>query len=229
MTSAPALEFVVKSSHADKQPTAAVIWLHGLGADGHDFAGIVPELHLPDNMPTRFIFPHAPVQPVTMNGGIPMPAWFDIRDVLNLSEIDEDGLLAMEQNIRDLIEAQIEDGIPSNRIFLAGFSQGGALALFTAMRFDQPLAGIVALSTFLPMVSHVDLADDHPNRHIPIFMAHGTQDPLVGLSLGQTTAEALKAQNHPLEWKTYPMEHSVCPEEINDISRFLQKNMPQRV
>jgi len=203
------------------QPDAAVIWLHGLGADGNDFVPIVEEMRLPPDASIRFVFPHAPVRPVTINGGMPMRAWYDIR-AANLSErADIDGVRASQEALEGLIAAQRAKGIAAKRIVVAGFSQGGAIALYGGVRHSERLAGIVALSTYL--IAGDALAQDASaaNRDVPIFMAHGTMDDVVRLEWGEASRRALVAQGYDMEWHTYPMPHSVVWEEIAAITAFL--------
>ena len=203
------------------QPTAAVIWLHGLGADGHDFAGLVPELDLSNCPPIRFVFPHAPSMPVTVNGGYVMPAWYDILGPDLVSQQDAAGIQASERAIVALIAQEVARGIPAERIVLAGFSQGCAMALHTALRLPQKLAGIMALSGSLPLADRLT-AQRHPaNGSTPVFMAHGTQDPVVVIARGEASRDALAALGQPVEWHSYPMPHSLHPREISDISAFL--------
>jgi len=195
-----------------------VIWLHGLGADGHDFVPIVPELAFKTKHQTRFIFPHAPVRPVTLNQGYVMPAWFDIVAIDQESVQDEAGIRATAAQIYDLIEQQQQRGIASERIVLAGFSQGGAIALHLGLRYPQALAGILALSTFLPLEHTLVGERSAANREIPIYMAHGEYDPIVPLALAQLSHAHLSELGYHVDWHEYPMEHSVSPEEIADIS-----------
>jgi len=205
------------------QPTAAVIWLHGLGADGHDFAGLVPELDLSNCPPIRFVFPHAPSMPVTVNGGYVMPAWYDILGPDLVSQQDAAGIQASERAIVALIAQEVARGIPAERIVLAGFSQGCAMALHTALRLPQKLAGIMALSGYLPLADRLT-AQRHPaNGSTPVFMAHGTQDPVVVIARGEASRDALAALGQPVEWHSYPMPHSLHPREISDISAFLTR------
>ena len=205
------------------QPTAAVIWLHGLGADGHDFAGLVPELDLSNCPPIRFVFPHAPSMPVTVNGGYVMPAWYDILGPDLVSQQDAAGIQASERAIVALIAQEVARGIPAERIVLAGFSQGCAMALHTALRLPQKLAGIMALSGYLPLADRFT-AERHPaNGSTPVFMAHGTQDPVVVIARGEASRDALAALGQPVEWHSYPMPHSLHPREISDISAFLAR------
>ncbi len=206
----------------DSPISGSVIWLHGLGADGHDFEPIVPQLRLPD-VPLRYVFPHAPVRPVTINQGMRMPAWFDVIGLERRSPQDEAGIRDAEEQIHQLIRNENERGVPTDSIVLAGFSQGGALALHTAVRFPERLAGIVGLSTFLPLAWTIDAEALEANRKTPIFLAHGTQDPLVPPALGSGTRDFLQERGFPVEWKTYPMEHAVCPEQIGHVRTFLAK------
>jgi len=204
-------------------PTAAVIWLHGLGADGHDFAGLVPELDLSNCPPIRFVFPHAPSMPVTVNGGYVMPAWYDILGPDLVSQQDAAGIQASERAIVALIAQEVARGIPAERIVLAGFSQGCAMVLHTGLRLPQRLAGIMALSGYLPLADRFT-AERHPaNAQTPVFMAHGTQDPVVVIARGEASRDALAALGQPVEWHSYPMPHSLHPREISDISAFLAR------
>ena len=204
---------------ASDNATHSVIWLHGLGANGHDFEPIVDELTLAQNI--RFIFPHAPEMPVTINNGMIMPAWYDIR----LSQIDmaqdADGIKKSQHEILALIERETERGIKSENIILAGFSQGGAIALHTALRYEKPLAGIMALSTYLPLAETVEHEINDANINTPIFLAHGIHDPVVPLQLASNTQTTLNKLGYSTELKKYEMEHSVCPEEIDNISDWI--------
>ncbi len=204
------------------QPTAAVIWLHGLGADGNDFAGLVPELNLAGCPPIRFIFPHAPSIPVSVNGGYVMPAWYDLLGLDLVSKQDAAGIQKSEAAIQALIANEVARGIPTDRIVLAGFSQGCAMALHTALRLPQKIAGVMALSGYLPLADRFAAERNTANASTPIFMAHGTQDPVVVLARGEDSRDALVALGHPVQWHTYPMPHSVHPQEIADISDFLR-------
>lgn len=205
-------------------PIGSVIWLHGLGADGHDFEAIVPELRLPKSLALRFVFPHAPVMPVTMNGGFPMRAWYDIAvlDFNHRKSEDERGIRVSESQLRKLIERENARGIPSDKIVIAGFSQGGAIALHSALRYPEPLAGVLALSTYLPLQDKADGEKLAANRQTPIFMAHGTADPIVPLTAGESSAERLNALGFSVDFHRYPMPHSVHPQEITEISAWLQ-------
>ncbi|HEY4128548.1 MAG TPA: carboxylesterase [Gammaproteobacteria bacterium] len=202
-------------------PTGSVIWLHGLGADGHDFEPIVPELRLPPQLPLRFIFPHAPVRPVTMNGGRPMPAWFDIVRIGVNQPRDLEGMRTARAWIEDLIAQENERGVPTARIVLAGFSQGGAVALFTGLQHRDKLAGIMALSTWLPAEEGLDVELSSANGATPILYCHGTQDPVVPLLLGAQTRNWLTQHGCAVTWHTYPMPHSVCADEIAHIRAWL--------
>jgi phospholipase/carboxylesterase len=200
---------------------AAVIWLHGLGADGNDFAGIVPELDLHACPPIRFVFPHAPAIPVTINGGYVMPAWYDILGTNLVDRQDAAGIQRSERAIIALIENEVARGIPHHNIVLAGFSQGCAMALHTGLRFPHTLAGIMALSGYLPLADRFATERMAANAKTPIFMAHGTQDPVVALQRGEDSRDALAAMGHPVQWHSYPMQHSVHPRELADVSAFL--------
>jgi len=202
-------------------PTSAVIWLHGLGADGHDFAGLVPELDLSNCPPIRFVFPHAPSMPVTVNGGYVMPAWYDILGPNLVSQQDAAGIQASERAIVALIAHEVARGIPAERIVLAGFSQGCAMALHTGLRLPQRLAGIMALSGYLPLAERLAAERHAANARTPVFMAHGTQDPVVVLARGEASRDALATLGQPVQWHSYPMPHSLHPREIADISAFL--------
>lgn len=205
------------------EPRHAVIWMHGLGADGNDFAAIVPELKLRSGLAVRFVFPHAPVRPVTINNGMAMRAWYDIFFPDLVRREDEAGLRASQQAIEALIARENERGIPSENIVLAGFSQGCAMALQAGLRQDRKLAGLLGLSGYLPLASAA-AAERHPaNQHTPIFLAHGTMDPVVVLQRAEASRQALLDLGYHVEWKTYPMQHSVCLEEVADISAFLNK------
>jgi phospholipase/carboxylesterase len=201
---------------------ASVIWLHGLGADGNDFVPIVPELRLPDALGLRFVFPHAPVRPVTINGGMPMRAWYDITGLETGSGEDEDGIRTSAQQTEALIAAEKEHGVPASRIVLAGFSQGGAVALHTGLRHGERLAGIMGLSTYLPLHDRLEAEAAEANRGTPIFMAHGSLDPMLPQRLGEMSRDLLQQHGHEVAWRSYPMPHQVCPEEIRDIADWLQ-------
>lgn len=201
--------------------TACVIWLHGLGDSGHGFAPIVPELKLPESLAVRFIFPHAPERPVTINGGMRMRAWYDIKSLDFDSRADLTGVQESSAAVTRLIEAQIEAGIPPGRIILAGFSQGGVVALHLGTRFAQPLAGIMALSTYMCEPSRLAQEASEANHNTPIMMAHGQQDEVVPVELGHAAYDVLKSNGYNATWTTYPMQHNVCHEEISDITAWL--------
>lgn len=203
-------------------PTAAVIWLHGLGADGHDFAPLVPQLDLQDCPPIRFVFPHAPSLPVTINNGYVMPAWYDILGTDLVRREDEAGIRQSALAIERLIAHELARGITPENIVLAGFSQGCAMVLHTGLRHSARLAGIVALSGYLPLADQLAMERHSANQQTPIFMAHGTADPVVPLSRAQASQQALAGLGQPVQWQTYPMPHSLHPQEIADISAFLR-------
>jgi phospholipase/carboxylesterase len=205
--------------------TASVIWLHGLGADGYDFVPIVEELRLPTSLPVRFIFPHARARPVTINNGFVMRAWYDIKGLNREGGEDEEGIRDSERVVRELIAHEGTRGIPAKRIVVAGFSQGGAIALQTGLRHPDALAGVMALSTYLPLRSGLAQEATPANRSTPILMCHGTQDGVVVLQMGEVSRDLLTSLGYPVEWRAYPMQHSVCMEEINDISRWLQTQL----
>ena len=203
-----------------RNPGAAVIWLHGLGADGHDFEPVVPELRLPAAKPARFIFPHAPQRPVTINMGMRMRAWYDILQLGGGTE-DEAGIRESQGLLEKLIADQKRKGIPARKIVLAGFSQGGAIVLQTALRHHERLAGAMALSTYLPLQNKLEQERNPMNNDLPVFMAHGEYDNMIGIDRAQRTRDALQALGYAVEWHDYPMPHSVCPEELADIAAFL--------
>lgn len=202
--------------------TKTVIWLHGLGADGSDFAPIVSELHLPDTPGIRFVFPHAPIMPVTLNNGYEMRAWFDIYDLSIDSKIDKTGISKSVQMLEALIMQEEAKGITSDNIILAGFSQGAVIALTTGLGYPKPLAGMMALSGYLPLADEVLKNASGINRETPIFIAHGTEDPIVPYALGKATYDTLKEAGYHAAWHSYAMPHAVCAEEVRDISLWLQ-------
>lgn len=206
-------------------PRFSVIWLHGLGADGNDFAPIVPELVASAWPALRFVFPHAPVQPVTVNGGTPMRAWYDIIGFDIVSRQDEVGMRASMAAVEALIAREHERGVPSERIVLAGFSQGGAIALVAGLRHAEKLAGIVALSTYLPLAGALAAERSIANADTPIFWGHGTGDPVVVLQRGLDSRASLEALGYTVDWHTYPMPHSVCAEEIGDLRRWFDARL----
>ena len=201
-------------------PAATVIWLHGLGADGHDFEPIVPELGLPASLPVRFIFPNAPHRPVTINNGMRMPAWYDILQMGGGTE-DEAGIRESQGFVESLMARETQRGVPRDRIVLAGFSQGGAIALQTALRHAERLAGVMALSTYLPLSKTLEKERSTANQDLPIFMAHGKFDGMIPLDRAALSRDAMRALGYTIDWREYPMQHSVCPEEIADIAAFL--------
>ncbi|HKQ97534.1 MAG TPA: dienelactone hydrolase family protein [Candidatus Polarisedimenticolia bacterium] len=203
---------------------SAVVWMHGLGADGHDFEPIVPHLGL-DGRGVRFVFPHAPRRAVTLNMGLLMPAWYDIRGLGRGADTDERGLRESALLIEALVAREGERGVPAERIVLAGFSQGGVIALHTGLRHAERLAGIMALSTYLPEISGRAADLSAANQGLPIFMAHGTDDPMIPIEGGEAARDTLTGLGHPVEFHTYPMEHSVAPEEIVDIGAWLRDRL----
>ncbi|HBG21155.1 MAG TPA: carboxylesterase [Desulfobulbaceae bacterium] len=211
----PAIEKETRPS-----PDSTVIWLHGLGADGNDFAPIVPQLRLPEKAAIRFIFPHAPAMPVTVNGGYVMPAWYDILEMQIDRRVDSKGLLASAAAINGFIDRELERGIDSRRIVVAGFSQGGAVAYQVVLDHDKPLGGLLAMSTYLATAETLDYKA--VNKTIPILIQHGEDDPVVPEQLGRKAATRLVKEGYRVGYKSYPMEHSVCPAQIVDIGRWLQ-------
>jgi phospholipase/carboxylesterase len=209
-------------------PTAAVVWMHGLGADGHDFEPIVPELELPEGVAVRFVFPHAPLRPVTVNGGMVMRAWYDVAVQDGRRREDEPGVRASQRQIEALIEREKRRGVPAGSIVLAGFSQGGAMALQVGLRHPERLAGIAALSCFLPLPAVLAAEGSAANRETPVFMAHGAQDPMIPLSRGAESRDALAALGYRVEWHQYAMPHAVCAEEIADLSAWFRKVLAPR-
>lgn len=207
------------------QAEGSIIWLHGLGADGHDFEAIVPELRLSDEVALRFVFPHAPIRSVTLNNGMDMRAWYDIYSLDRAGPQDEQGIRDSAELLLSYVEREHSAGIPYEKIVLAGFSQGGAIALHTALRMTAPLAGLMALSTYLPLqdnfAKEVTESDAAQSREIPIFMAHGSFDPVLPMALGSASAAILTDAGYNVDWREYPMPHSVCPPEIDDIRNWL--------
>ena len=207
---------------------AAVVLMHGLGADGHDFESVVPELRLGEGVALRWVFPHAPVRPVSISGGYRMRAWFDIVGLGSRSPEDEAGIRASAEAIDRLVEREAQRGVSAERVVLAGFSQGGALALHTALRYPRRLAGVIALSTYLPLATRLP-AEAHPaNAAVPIFMAHGTWDNVVPPALGEASRDALLRRGYDVEWHTYPLPHSVSAQEIADVRAWLRRALPPR-
>ena len=201
-------------------PQASVIWMHGLGADGSDFAPLADEIELPIGV--RYIFPHAPMMPVSINGGYVMRAWYDISDAAIRRE-DEPGVRASQQSVEALLAREKSRGIAASRIVLAGFSQGGAIALQTGLRHSERLAGIMALSTYVPLAAQLAAEADPANREVPIFMAHGTADPMIAFARAATSRDLLQQQGYVVEWHEYRMQHAVCPQEITDIVSWLRR------
>ena len=204
------------------QQQYSIIWMHGLGADGHDFEGIVPQLNLPDGHGIGFIFPNAPVQAVSINGGMEMRSWYDILEISLERKVDIEGIYQSSASIEHLIQKEIEKGINTENILLAGFSQGGVIALHTALRYPQKLAGVMALSSYLPTMDQIKTEKSKENQSIAIFMAHGTQDTMVDIQIAKKVFHQLDELNYPISWQEYPMQHSVCMEEIEDISKFIK-------
>jgi len=217
----PALETLTA-----ERPDASVIWLHGLGADGYDFEGIVPQVGLPASAAIRFVFPHAPEQPVAINAGMRMPAWYDIHGPIGGDHPeDEAGMRVSQGRLEALIAREIDRGIDPVRIVLAGFSQGGAVALFTGLRHSARLAGIMALSTYLPLIPLLAAEASPSNRDLPVFMAHGRDDAIVPLAAAQSTHDVLAGQGCAVDWHTYPMAHSLCGPELVDIRAWLVRTL----
>jgi len=206
-----------------KAATASILWMHGLGADVNDFVPIVPELQLPDSFSVRFIFPHASMRPITWNNGYVVRGWYDIKAVALKAEEDALGIRDSEQTIRRLIQHEIDHGIEAHRIVIAGFSQGGAMALQVALRYPQRLAGIMALSTYLPLRDTLASEASAASKDIPILMCHGRQDTVVPYELGDTSRKLLEAQGYGVDFRSYNMPHSVCAEEVADINAWLQQ------
>jgi phospholipase/carboxylesterase len=205
----------------DAKPEAIIIWLHGLGVDGHDFVPIVPELRIPETLPIRYVFPHAPRRSVTINAGMVMPAWFDILDLEGMHRVNEDHIRESADFLKTLLEYELLSGIPSERVVLAGFSQGGSIALYTGLRFEKKLAGILALSTTLHAADNLEKEASEANRDIPIMMAHGSHDPLIPIENAQTSRDNLIRLGYKVSWHAYPVEHTVCMDEIKDIREWL--------
>tara|TARA_B110000908_G_scaffold113414_1_gene133037 strand:+ start:11450 stop:12115 length:666 start_codon:yes stop_codon:yes gene_type:complete len=206
-----------------KEPCSSVIWLHGLGADGHDFEAIVPQLSLDPSLAIRFIFPNAARIPVTVNGGVLMPAWYDIFEMNIDRKVDTQQLNQSANDIIALVEQEIAKGIPSERIILAGFSQGGAVAYQAALTYHKPLAGLLAMSTYLATAETIEL--NETNAKLPVMIMHGNQDPVVPDTLGQFAKNFLLNKGYPCQYKSYAMPHSVCAQQINDISHWLNKRL----
>jgi phospholipase/carboxylesterase len=206
----------------------SVLWLHGLGADGHDFAPIVPELVRPEWPGIRFVFPHAPVRPVTINGGVPMRAWYDIKSLSTDDRADEEGVRESMREVDALIARERDRGVPAERLLLVGFSQGGAMALASGLRREAPVAGIAALSAYLPLGSRTAAEMTPGGKATPVFMAHGTQDPVVAPAWGSRSRDAMQALGVQVEWRTYPMPHSVHPQEVRDLGNWMEARFAHR-
>jgi phospholipase/carboxylesterase len=204
-------------------PTFSIIWMHGLGADGHDFEPLVPELLEAGAPSLRFVFPHAPVRPVTINNGYQMRAWYDIIGIDKRSAEDFAGIKASADAIADLIKAENKRGVATERIAIAGFSQGGAMALHIATRYPEKFAGVIALSCYLPLARELATARSPANQSTPIFMAHGSQDPVVPYSLGEDSRQVLAAAGYSVEWHAYPMPHGLCEPEVADLRAWLER------
>jgi phospholipase/carboxylesterase len=204
-------------------PTFSIIWMHGLGADGHDFEPLVPELLEDDMPPMRFVFPHAPVRPVTINNGYQMRAWYDIIGIDRRSAEDFAGIAASAESIGDLIKAENQRGVATQRIAIAGFSQGGAMALHIGTRHPEKLAGVIALSCYLPRSTEFATARTAANQAMPIFMAHGTQDPVVPYPLGDESRRLLESAGYSVEWHAYPMPHGLCEPEVAHLRSWLKR------
>ncbi len=218
------------TSHDTKpdEINASVIWLHGLGADGYDFEPVVKQLLKADALPNvRFILPHAPDRAVTRNNGYVMPAWYDVYGIIPVQQEDEAGIQASQRYIDALIQTEIDRGISSNRIVLAGFSQGGAIALHTTLRYPHRLAGVLALSTYLPLHSKLSTEAHAANKNTPIFMAHGVFDDVISLDMSKLSRNLLQDSQYPVSWHEYRMAHSVCTDEIADIEQFLKQVLLQ--
>ncbi len=205
----------------------SIIWMHGLGADGNDFKPIVPELRLPETLGIRFVFPNAPVRSVTVNAGMQMRAWYDIYDIDLPRREDDAGVRESERLIQDLIRQENERGIATDRIVLAGFSQGGAMALHTGLRYPETLAGIIALSCYVPLADTLAAERHGSNRTVPILLTHGLLDPVIPVRYGQTAREQLSDLGYQPKWHDYPMGHEVCWEEIMDIATWIKRTLAQ--
>ncbi|HEU4856172.1 MAG TPA: dienelactone hydrolase family protein [Rhodanobacteraceae bacterium] len=206
------------------KPRHAVIWLHGLGADGHDFEPIVPQLVRPEWPALRFVFPHAPIRPISLNGGLPMRAWYDIAGFDLSQKQDEAGIRASLAEVAKLVAREVGRGVPASNLVLTGFSQGGAIALAAGVRHAQTLAAIVALSTYLPIADITAGERGEANAATPIFMGHGAFDPVVPQYLGERSRDQLREWGYRVDWHSYPMAHQVCPQEIDELAEFLEQH-----
>lgn len=214
------LPCVEKLNQPQLPVTASVIWLHGLGADGNDFAPLVPELHLPKDLSVRFIFPHAPHIPVTINNGYVMPAWYDILEMNLDRKVDEAQLVASADAVQHLVEREIARGVPSDKILLVGFSQGGAVAYQAGLTYEKSLAGLLILSSYF--ATHATASIHPANQKTPILIQHGTRDPIVNEALGQRACRFLQDRGCNVNYESYPMEHTVCMEQVESMSRWIQ-------
>jgi phospholipase/carboxylesterase len=220
------LDFITRDT-SNKKSTYSIIWLHGLGADYHDFCPIVNQLGIPEHINVRFIFPNAPVRKVTVNGNFPCRAWYDIYSLTDRQKEDSNGIQNSQLAINELIKQEIHNGTPSSHIFLAGFSQGGAMALYTGLRYEQPLAGILALSCYLPLKDSTDQL--HPaNKNTPILQHHGDNDDVVPKTLGESTCQILKQHSYDAHLKTYPTGHEVCFQQIKDIGIWITEALQSK-
>jgi phospholipase/carboxylesterase len=206
---------------------ACIIWLHGLGADGHDFEPLIPQLGLVDTLGVRVVLPHAPRRAVTINGGMEMRAWYDLKAADFSRGEDSEGIRASEQHLRTLIQREMDRGIPAARIVLAGFSQGGAMVLHSGLRYPQALAGILALSSYLPLADTLETQAAAANSKVPIMMAHGTQDPVVPVMLALQSRDRMQQLGYDVNWHSYPMQHALCPEEISEVRDWLWRRLGQ--
>lgn len=215
------LEKIVTSTGDD--PKLVIIWLHGLGADGHDFEPVVPQFAIPD-FSIKFVFPHAPKMPITINGGMPMRAWYDIKSMDIDQRADVEGVLESEELIQNLIQEQVEDGFEPDQIILAGFSQGGAMSLHIGLRYQHKLAGIIALSCYIPLADKLPATKDAKNLQTPLFIGHGSFDPVVPFALGEAAKIRLKNEGYNIQWQSYPLQHGVNMEEIQDVKSWIINN-----
>lgn len=207
------------------RPTAAIIWLHGLGADGHDFEPVVPQLAWAGAPDIRYLFPHAPVRPVTVNGGMPMRAWYDILSLTSARGQDERGIAGSVDAATQLVRREIGRGIPARNIILAGFSQGGAIAIHAALRFPERLAGLIALSSYLLLPDELAGERSEANADLPVFIAHGSMDPVIPQAMGERAARWLEERGHSVEWHSYPMVHAVCPQEVAHLAAWIKSRL----
>ena len=211
------IEIDPPSADSSSGARASVVWLHGLGDSGHGFAPIAEELRLPPELGLRFVFPNAPVRPITINGGMEMRGWYDIREIDLRHEEDVEGLRESQALVEELLRRELDSGVQPHRLLLAGFSQGGAIALQTALRFPEPLAGVLALSTYLTLPDLLEAESSEANRELPIFQAHGTYDPIIPVDAARASKERLEQAGRIVDWREYPMEHSLCAEELTHL------------